>query len=406
MATVVATKKIRRPQGNLRVAFLVCSIVCLVPYVAFWRVSFESRSNLVSASTLQDRIASLQGDDRRIVRWDATEHTVEQQNGGSCELISEVTKVLRHESTDEELVGLALEYLTWCLTDHPGHRAAFAVEGVHLHVVRHLSSSNPHVSASAAHVVYIGTFANSRNHQAFIENGAVSRLSHLIQQQSNLPVTIMWAAAALQNLAANYCDTPDDGRCYWDWKEGRLVMTTQPLLSDGATARQFIAQDKPLVEHLGELIRRGPVHPPQSRGNPFPGDRARTGRDDSSPNLLAWAAAGVLKNLALSPEGQELVESYLPEACKLSKSPDWLEANKGEGILAHMRPGGDPCWDDGCIDAFFYDQENYSCGDYGEATKTECRATDRDGVAASVACCGCGGGVRPSRQNLLFQSLR
>ena len=37
----------------------------------------------------------------------------------------------------------------------------------------------------------------------------------------------MWAAAALQNLAASYCDT-QDGRCSWRWSGDPGAMALEP----------------------------------------------------------------------------------------------------------------------------------------------------------------------------------
>jgi len=56
----------------------------------------------------------------------------------------------------------------------------------------------------------------------------------------------------------------------------------------------------------------GPVQGEMSSKKPFPGENAHMGRDDASPNVLAWAAAGALKNLALEPKAKVLLESTMP----------------------------------------------------------------------------------------------
>jgi len=91
----------------------------------------------------------------------------------------------------------------------------------------------------------------------------------------------------------------------------------------------------------------------------------------------------------------------------MAKSKDWLEENKGQGAIHHLRPA-DPCWfkddtnglkdGDLCVDDEFVDEEGYVCADYGEATKQECLAMDvKREVSANQACCGCGGGQREGR---------
>jgi len=84
----------------------------------------------------------------------------------------------------------------------------------------------------------------------------------------------------------------------------------------------------------------------------------------------------------------------------LSHSSDWLEENKGEGVLHHMRRP-DPCWfenDDHtgklCIDKHFLDIEGYTCEDYDDASEEECEQVDKAGTKAESACCACGGGDR------------
>jgi hypothetical protein len=234
----------------------------------------------------------------------------------------------------------------------------------------------------------------------------------------------MWAAAALQNMAASYCATPDDGRCYWDWKidkssaNAKLEITKDslPLLSDGSQVRYDMMAAAALVERLVQMTCNGPVTGKRSNTNPFPGVNAVSGSEnDDSTNIVPWAAAGAIKNLVLPSTSTivtEMSESQLvqlqavvPCLCRLAHvSRDWLEQNKGEGALHHLFPGGSPCWfgvtgDDYkngklCVDRIFVDAEGYTCADYGDASAKECAKANLIGVTPNQACCGCGGGER------------
>ena len=211
----------------------------------------------------------------------------------------------------------------------------------------------------------------------------------------------MWAAAALQNLAASYCDTKNDGRCYWGWTgdDSDVVVRTEslPIISDGANARKAMLEIGGLVESLVALACTGPVRGRPSDRNIFPGENAILGRDDNNPHLLAWAATGALKNLALEPTSKLLLEPALKCMCALKRSPDWLERAKSKDMMGFMRRGGHPCWFGKrgfCIDQNFLDEEGYHCGDYDSATRQECQAQDvATEILARSACCGCGGGM-------------
>jgi hypothetical protein len=425
-------------------------------------------------------------DDTRIMRWHARSKTRKAQKGGGCDALPSALGLLVATTTTEDagaspkggeddgedaaaLQALALEYATFCVTDNPSIRSAFSrTEGIHRAVVRLLSSPDPAVSAAAGHVVYIASFANRDNHYGFFRAGAVAALVDIILRydappggggggaaadsadKKKEPATdpkkepadagasagpaavradqAMWALAALQNLAASYCETAEDGRCYWEWGHGEgsaahalaIDEGSLPVASEGTAMRLAALREARLVPHLVHLACDLAVRGEVSDANPFPGENAARGRDESSPNLVGWAAAGALKNLALDPLGREQIREVeselLPCACRIAKeSGDWLEQNKASRLLDHLRYGGHPCRWSGeededkrvleCVDANFCDREGYHCGDYGSATDEECRAPDavNGTLLASDACCGCGGGMRlvepPSRQD-------
>jgi len=185
-----------------------------------------------------------------------------------------------------------------------------------------------------------------------------------------------------------------------------------PMISDGTLARQQILHDKELVQALVMYSCTGPVQGRKSDTNPFPGINAVAGRDDQLPSIIPWAAMGVLKNIALefsNSARRSILESAMPCVCRMENSPDWLEENKANGVLSHMRREADPCWfgksgDDYhnphatlCVDRYFLDEEGYDCSGYAEyeSNSNECSTPDvTRTTTAREACCPCGGGTR------------
>lgn len=419
-------------------------------------------------------ITTLRGDDLRIFRYDADENTALQQaNDAICGkgvleqalgIIVDGASVNYLITPDEAKLKLtkdALEYITWCITDNPTNRNIFAsYSGIHEAVielirqlyplVEHDSENGEHLTAAnsvaaACHVVYITAFANPTNHQTFINKGVISQLSAAVkatarkytdeddieQIHTPYPFVTMWAAAALSNIAASYCATEDNGRCYWYWTENGLELEPEslPMTSDGALARQTMLKDEELVTTLGDLACTGPVptrtpdeleQDEEAQQEPVMiGHNAEINRDEYSPNILPWAAVGALKNLAIESDSHEkYLNSIIGCFCYHSHSPDWIEENKGGGILHHMRRSN-PCYfahvtaesedeegdEDGageivghrlCVDHLFYHADGYTCSDFNEEeepTEEECSVLDRNGAIASEACCACGGGT-------------
>lgn len=407
---------------------------------------------LLTSSELESLLDAIRGDDFRLVRWNASPHTVQAQHTGGCRALSDALTVIVHGKDEEEeekdaakekeddnkaprktAPGLACEYATFCITDHPDFRATLSQHpGIYEAVVRLVESPHAHTSASASHLIYIASFANKDNHVGFFRANAIAALRQIIvnddqpkeaqSRSRRRPVEIMWAAAALQNLLASYCDTPRNGRCYWLWHHGKdhvlIDRQSLPVISDGTSMRRVVMMDPELVHRLQDYACQGPVQRDEpSEDYPFPGVNARVDcPHEDAETILAWAAAGVLKNLALEPDAKARYVS--PQnvtltacLCRLAHSSDWLEENKGQGVLHHTRPA-DPCWFEGqsqqdadtsradyvhgslCVDYLFEDDEGYACDSYGGASAQDCQATDvATGTVATVACCACGGGV-------------
>lgn len=371
----------------------------------------QSRRSALPALTverLEHLVHNIKGDDNRLFRWDATEHTAEVRRLGGCNRLDDAARVVMHKDAEHRAKVLALEFLTFCVTDSPHQRTRISElvdEGFHAAVVELVKKERHRLSSMASQLIYISSFTNSVNQQAFFDNGAVEALAEVILNPIAHSSQKMSAAAALQNMAASYCESTDDGRCYWTWnKESPDVVldkSSSTVMSDGSEIRRAILKVPGLVKALIDLACTGPVGPMDltpSRQHVFPGDNAVWGLDDKNPNVVAWAATGALKNLALEPSSKLQLESALPCMCSMRYSPDWLESSKSSMMIAHMRRGRDPCWfdpEDGtvCVDRNLLDKNGFTCAAYQDPTEEDCSNTDTiEGVTAQHACCECDGG--------------
>ena len=431
--------------------------------------TMSSSTSIISQTTLHELVQKLRGNDTRLFRWDATKQTRRQQHrGGACEALPRALEVIqraaaaiaiategggdtRTPAITNEHVRLAGEYITFCVTDNPAQRQVFSQQdGIQRAILQLLllstttttttttqNTNQQHrykeeetedtatapatpiadVASVLSHVIYITSFSNAKNHQAYIDLGAVAVLGSIIttaDTHSHSSLQIMWAAAALQNLAASYCATEQDGRCYWRWQHSaaasrptlRIRTTSLPLISDGTRARQQILQDPALLQRIVEFA---------CANNET--TTTKTNANTNEQPSIPWSMVAILKNIALegAAHPHQLLIDILEEQpvliciCKMTHSEDWLEQNKAAGFWNHVRRH-DPCWlppqdqetttADVCVDRYFVDDEGYDCSGYEEAQRSECTTpgTDITGIrttTANEACCGpCGGGFR------------
>ena len=431
---------------------------CFLFLLGLYRCTISAKEDgTLTALTLQlqEAAVALRGDDVRLVRWDVTDHT-ESMQASMCPsvfpmamnaILTYVNPMSSHlyeldyvqKQKEVEVIAAALQVCILCITNHPVNRAAFS-EMQHAEQSYTIQASIvtllhvPELAAAAAHLIWIATYANAANHAKFLHAKVVAALSTLIlnapgpqdndenESGPTKALTIMWAAAALQNLAASYC-TSADGGCYWEWTSSpedgeshERVLQLSPdmgeLLADGTEVR--LAVTPSLLLRLLQWSCHGPVTGEMSHENPFPGENAESAQleHEQSRNIVPWAATGALANLALHAEvGRHLASDYgevLPCFCYMSLSSDWLEAAKGQIMLHHLRPDSETCCSfiepeeeedeeslSLCIDQVFTDGDGNTCAEYGDAvTEEECLAPDATDPAhlANMACCACGGG--------------
>lgn len=244
------------------------------------------------------------------------------------------------------------------------------------------------------------------------------------------PHVRMWSMAALQNLAASYCDNEaDGGRCSWVWTGGETlevdVEESGKVTVDGTAVRDRMYDFDGLIEALVHESCLGSVRTKEGRPNrdvPWPGEDAQRGWDETKASIVPWSAAAAIKNLALHDEAREDTKAAALCLCALSASPDWLEIDKGESALYHMGMD-DHChyWTEEeeleepneeeeedieilaggyCVDYdWFYEDEDgdvVSCLNFEDEEVCEQAGenVDDEGVTANEACCACGGGDR------------
>lgn len=352
---------------------------------------------------LEKRVPSLRGDDFRLFRPDATAHTVKRQQEGDCANLTLVAHVLLDATSSIEHKKLAEEYCIFCITDNSTNRAIFGeVPGIHKAVIGLMAHEvDFRLSFLACHLIYIATFANAKNHEAFQREGAVEALAKLAMNSNAIIAEKMWAAAALANLAASYCDTAD-GRCDWEWTlthEDIQLGPHSPLISDGSTVRLKMLEIDGLVDTLIDVACEGPVSD-DDEDVVTVGESARDGDDDDRDEIFPWAAMACLRNLALEPSAKPMLEDAMRCACFMKESIDWVEASKSKGFMHHMRRQDESCWlneekDQLCVDGNFLDQGFFLCAEYDDASEDDCEnAVDIfTNEPASELCCTCGGGT-------------
>ena len=270
---------------------------------------------LAAARTSVDLAAYLRAGDERLVRPSPTSATAARQAEVSAELAAVLTAVRADDVAPETVAVLHL-----ATTDNPSHRTLIGTAPGVIDTLVRLLAGPPEVAEEAAEAAWILAFNHPQNHAALLTAGAVKALAELFLRDVSERAS-MWAAAALQNLAASYCN----GRCSWA-KWGQDIEVVGRVTVDGEPARLSIAAHPRLLQAVEEkLCIEASAWPSQARV----ADRLKSG-------ITAWAAAGLVKNLALSIPVQQELHGAIPCLCQLSHSPDWLENSKSAAALQHL----------------------------------------------------------------------
>ena len=310
---------------------------------------------LVEVTTTAELSSYLRAGDSRLVRPSPlTTTAARQREAAVLELLPAVLQELVDtnatsvcdcdDAVEQSSHATAAEALHLLTTNNPSNRQLIggspdALAGLVSLVGESLSCNNTASSPSwraaeeAAEALWILAFNSASNHKALLELGAPEALAAALLTPHAPPRCKMWAAAALQNLAASYCVTAD-GRCSWEWvgdPGAQALEVRERLTIDAESARLRIAAVPGLLHALIDLAS---APPPESGLLP---NQALTS-DRLAPGIAAWAAAGALKNLALSRSLRAaLQDSAAPHAlCALRASKCWLQSSKSQAALRHL----------------------------------------------------------------------
>ena len=444
------------------VIHLVLLVTLQLGDVAFQLVTAAAEVGVLKElhEQFEKSIQVLLGTDTRLIRVDATTHTANKQtefcpsalpiamnailnyaNPDSTKPLYDATSKYDTKKLEIMVLASAMEICTICITNNPKNRNIFS-DGQNLQQSHTIHSSVvamlrvPELTAKAGHLIWIGTYANAKNHFQFVAADAIDALSAVIlnvpypiptTERNGAAISVMWAAAALQNLAASYCDA--EGTCAWEWFKHEnhdeqhlefeyvfeLTEDSGNLMVDATLVRQAILANSALIHRLLQWSCHGPVSGAMSMENPFPGENALAiPEHESSMNVVPWAAMGALANVAIDNSAKtQLLDYYgdtMPCFCYMSISPDWLEAAKGYYAIQNLRHDKDPCWFDVhekgedaehehvlCVDRRFTDISGASCYDYSDPStlnEEDCATPDiaNESFLADAACCLCSGG--------------
>ena len=369
-----------------------------------------ANADTLSASEAYKLVEHMRSGDDRLVVPSVSEETRQRQEDGGCDKMDEAIESIIHEADSS---AWAAQYLSTCVNSNEENRDYLAHYSNEFHgaVVEMLRSNDEMEMAAASELIWIATFNHGDHILEFMRADVIQALADIIlqvQDQSDYGVIQMWAAVALQNLAANYCDPYCDYVWEGDPNEIKQLVIDQhstPVTVEGTAVRKRILEIDGLLDSLEKMACVGPVWEPDGE-IPWPGSDATKWNypyhvDSSYPSLVSWAAAGLLKNLALLPEARRFLEEddFMICMCRLAQSEDWLEQLKANQFFYHMRPDY-PCHyyedeDAVCIDLDgFVDDEGYSCSGYEQHHCKE--HGDKVGVLYDLtvndACCVCNGG--------------
>jgi hypothetical protein len=246
-------------------------------------------------------------------------------------------------------MGLCLQLLTLCATNNHGKRnyiGQYKDGGTLVNIVTLIQHPLSHsllqdadttlldtairTSAYASESMWILSF-NSPNHDVFVDADGVKALRTVIVSTNMSPsinVGKMWALAALQNLAASYCESPT-GHCRWYYEKATGNVTLHPktpLIIDGIKARSQMVHDTELIHSITNLT----CHPPSSSSgqhsedNPWPTLATKRNGLDELHVRPTWSAAGAVKNIILSQDAWADIVPRKDCLCDLKYSADWL----------------------------------------------------------------------------------
>jgi hypothetical protein len=250
-----------------------------------------------------------------MVRPSPSDETLQRQRSEACGAdLERAYKVLVTEETNTQALIDAVTVVSLCTTNNDTNRAKLttSVKGVPEAIVSMLNLE-PAAIAAAGECIWISSFNSPENYNAFVKAGAVDALSNILTstkpcEGNSCHHAKMWSAAALQNLAATYCEGA--GYCDWEWvarKEGNamadgehdrydvaLSNSAKPM-EDPTPLREQILNNKALLtyvtQQICEMAADTDSHPSERQ---WP-SRALVPDDIDHPDVTPWAYMGLIK---------------------------------------------------------------------------------------------------------------
>jgi hypothetical protein len=250
-----------------------------------------------------------------MVRPSPSDETWQHQRSEACGVdLERAYKVLVTEKTNTQALIDAVTVVSLCTTNNGTNRAKLttSVKGVPEAIVSMLSLE-PAAIAAAGECIWISSFNSPENYNAFVKAGAVDALSNILTstkpcEGKSCHHAKMWSAAALQNLAATYCE--GGGYCDWEWvarQEGDKIADGQHVRynvglsksakpkADPTPVREQILNNKALLTYVTQQIcdmgSDADFHPADRM---WP-SRANVPDDIDHPDIAPWAYLGLIK---------------------------------------------------------------------------------------------------------------
>jgi hypothetical protein len=235
-----------------------------------------------------------------------------------------------------------IKILTLCSSENPTFRQKIGIykDGKVLKEVISMIDEGDKAAAIAGEAIWIFSFNNLHNHNYFVDNGAIPKMSEIIvtkgknDKDHNAILAVMWVAAALQNLAASYCDT-DSGHCWWEFDDnedgGLYLHDDSPLVTDGTKAAKEIIKsglrndngddgENELINIMKSLACREPM----TEDDRMWPSLATIDDEITDSRITSWAIVGILKNLSMYSASVHATLSSEDCLCSLTESEDWL----------------------------------------------------------------------------------
>ena len=308
----------------------------------------EDDAPLPSGQDLDEMIAYLRDDDKRLIRYNVPSDLVWIRQEKLCAKQLEPLLVRLSTRFDadsnitlEDQIKI-VELLTLCSSEHPDFRNTIGTfeEGVALKaIISLLDEGQDSITAVVGAAIWILSFADQFNHNYFTERAVEKMASILVERAKALDqmdeaskpacaLAIMWMAAALQNLAASYCET-DSGHCWWEYgfsKEaedgGIYLHEDSPLEVDATKAAEAIVKsvDGELVSVLHRLVCADPMTSEEEHLWASEATIHGTSTSRISPRIITWAVARLLKNLSMYEGTHEVTVAAKDCLCLLTRS--------------------------------------------------------------------------------------